>query len=253
MAKKYLRQLELMAWWRLPPREAEEVAEDYREMMEEQSGSPELLESRWGSPLQAVRLVEKPNQYRRWLLAFGMMAACVLLPACWLLGERQHPDASACLAALGAAASLAWFSRQGRKKAGRPPRALWAALLCQLLLALLAGGTLVLAAYQWLDLAQAGLLKPGLLGGTVGLVFTLAGLGCAALALLGLLLARLKDRRWRAVYILGLTILALCLLVLSVLRSMSLDSSIPGWQWPYLLRAALTALIGLLAAGVGLC
>lgn len=250
MAKDYLKRLELAARWRLPPEEAEEVAADYREMLAE-PGDIQPPEARWGPPAQAVQLLEKPGQYRRWLAFFGLMAACVVLPACWLLGQRQHPDGSACLAALGAAISLAWFGWQGRP--GKPPRALWALLLCQLLLAAAAGGSLFLMAYHWLDLSEAGLLAPGRVGGTMNLIFTLAGLGSAGLALSGLVLARLRDRRWRALYILGLTVLALCLLVLSVLGSMSLDTSVPGWQRPYLIRGAVTALIGFCAAGAGLC
>ena len=251
MALEYLKKLELAARWRLPPEEAEETAADYREMLEERPEEPP--ENRWGNPTQAIRLIERPAQYRRWLAAFGSMAVCVFLPACWLMGQEQRPNASACLAVFGAAVSLIWFGRQGRKQRGRPPQALWALLILQLLLAGLAGGTLWLAAYRWIDLAQEGLLAPNWVGRVVGLAFALAGFGAAALGLLGLVLARLQDRRWRALYLLGLTMLTLCLLAMSVLRSMSLDFAAPNWQRPYLIRAALTALAGLAAAGAGLC
>ena len=144
MALEYLKKLELAARWRLPPEEAEETAADYREMLEERPEEPP--ENRWGNPTQAIRLIERPAQYRRWLAAFGSMAVCVFLPACWLMGQEQRPNASACLAVFGAAVSLIWFGRQGRKQRGRPPQALWALLILQLLLAGLAGGTLWLAA-----------------------------------------------------------------------------------------------------------
>lgn len=255
MARVYLKRLELAARQRLPPEAAAEATEDYREMLAEQQAErpEEGPECRWGSPSQAVRLLDRPGQYRRWLIAFGLMAACLVWPACQLVGPEQRPNISACLAVLGAAVSLAWFGWQGKRSEGKPPRAIWALLCCQLLLAGLGAGALYLGAYRWIDLAEAGLLAPEWVGRALGLALTLTGAGSAALGLLGLTLARLADRRWRALYILGLTILALCLLALSVLRSMSLDSSIPGWQRPYLIRAAATALAGFCAAGAGLC
>lgn len=251
MGLGYLKKLELAARWRLPPDEAEEVASDYREMLEEQAEEPP--ECRWGPPAQVVRLLEKPGQYRRWLTAFGLMALCVALPLWGLFGGAFYRNLFTLLAALGTLCALAWFGRHGRKKAGRAPYALWALLLCQLLLAAAAGGTLWLAVYRWMDLAKAGWMNPGNIGPRVDLVFHLAGLGSGALALLGLVLARLQDRRWRALYILGAAVLTLCLLVLSVLHSMSLDLSVPHWQRPYLIQGALTALAGLAAAGAGLC
>ena len=173
----------------------------------------------------------------------GGLPGLARLPAGWVGTAPQYLR-------LGAAVSLAWFGWQGKRSEDKPPRAIWALLCCQLLLAGLGAGALYLGAYRWLDLAEAGLLAPERVGRALGLALTLTGAGSAAL---GLTLARLEDRRWRALYILGLTILALCLLALSVLRSMSLDSSIPGWQRPYLIRAALTALAGFCAAGAGLC
>ena len=68
------------------------------------------------------------------------------------------------VAVLGAAVSLAWFGWQGKRSEGKPPRAIWALLCCQLLLAGLGAGALYLRAYRWIDLAEAGLLAPEWVG-----------------------------------------------------------------------------------------
>lgn len=126
-------------------------------------------------------------------------------------------------------------------------------LLCQLALAGLAGGALWAAFHRWIDLVQAGMMDPGDLGPRLDFVFLLVCLVSGALALLGLVLARVQDRRWRALYILGLTVLALCLLVMSALHSMSLEMLEGNWKRAYQIQGTLTALAGLIATGAGLC
>ena len=80
----------------------------------------------------------------------------------------------------------------------------------------------------------------------IGLLAALAGL-------LGAVWARLADRRWRAVYVLGLTVLLAALLLCSVLTSMDLSLSGERWWVPYALRMALLTALGLVGTGVSLC
>lgn len=248
MARDYLRRLELAARWRLPPEEAEEVAADYRELLGEQ-GEPE---SRWGKPGQAVRQLSAPKEYFRWLAVFILMTLAIAAPLWGFLSWHFYRYVYSLSAVLGAACALAWFSRQGAKS-GKVPLRLWAMLLCQLALAGLAGGALWAAFYRWIDLVQAGMMDPGDLGPRLDFVFLLVCLASGALALLGLVLARVQDRRWRALYILGLTVLALCLLVMSALHSMSLEMLEGNWKRAYQIQGTLTALAGLIATGAGLC
>ena len=70
--------------------------------------------------------------------------------------------------------------------------------------------------------------------------------------LFGLVQARLGDRRWRAVYILGLTGVLTSLFVWSMLSSMSLDFS-TGWQTPLLIKLSLRTFAGLAGTAVALC
>ena len=75
----------------------------------------------------------------------------------------------------------------------------------------------------------------------------------AAAGLLGLLLARLKDRRWIALYVLGLAVVLLAFLLYGLMTSMSLDTAADNWQIPYVVRMAQAGVLGLIGMGVALC
>lgn len=82
-------------------------------------------------------------------------------------------------------------------------------------------------------------------------------------SLLGLALARLSDRRWRALYILGLSLLVICSYSLRYLWSMEawsidIDGDLTFEYWPpvngtFGLYNIFFCLVGFFAAGVGLC
>ena len=69
----------------------------------------------------------------------------------------------------------------------------------------------------------------------------------------GVILAKLRDRRWRAVYTAAITTLAVSAFLCSILRSMSLDLSVASWWVPYLWRFVLIACAGTFATLFSLC
>ena len=82
------------------------------------------------------------------------------------------------------------------------------------------------------------------------------GVDAAAMGLIGLrglLLSRLGDRRWSAVYVLGLAGVILSLSVWALLTSLYIDLSAVGWQTLVWIRYLFITFMGLLGTGVSLC
>ena len=78
MRRDYFSRLSRAARWYLPPAEAAEVLEDYREIVA--GRSEEELRRDLGTPRAAMRQLAQPKAYRRWLMVFGVLAACLALP-----------------------------------------------------------------------------------------------------------------------------------------------------------------------------
>ena len=68
MGWDYFSRLSRAARWYLPPSEAAEVLEDYREIVKGRSG--EELRRDLGTPGAAVKQLVQPKAYRRWLAVF---------------------------------------------------------------------------------------------------------------------------------------------------------------------------------------
>lgn len=260
--KEYLARFRLAARWFLEEPEAAEAVEDYAELLACEAGAPGGPAGRLGGPWQAARLLADKRRYRRWLFAFALLALCVLWPLAGicsgscpprlfpfsLLGEPFSTLLFFCLGVLGC---LGWFRRRGGRGGPLPKGLPWAlaALLaagcalaggcfavCRTLLAWPAGQELpprLLALAQRMDL----LLRWG------GAVFGLA-------AVIFLALARCLDRRWRAAYLLALTLLVLLQVTLVFFGQLSDPAALFLLLQRWLLPLAGA---GLLAAGVGLC
>ncbi len=279
MKKDYMARLEWAARWRLPPQEANDVIADYRDIVGDPPRPEDELLRDLGSPRAAIRPLTPQKQYRVWLAAFALMAACPLLP-----GLGPLPGMSmlweSCLRTrifnfyigdvlpfVGMACALVWFRRTGQKQ-GRLPRAIPA------LLAVAAACAAAVLAVDWVWMRDPagfssllgeapvrvlGIFPLGWTRPTTVLLLndTLGWVGCfamALLALLGLVKARTGDRRWAAVYILALTAVLVSAETLAFLNNMEIGGNItPDWWMPYLRLWAIHAGIGLVGAGVALC
>lgn len=236
--------------WRLPNAEAEDVLADYEGIFSQYPG--EIPVQELGQPLQAARLLSEPHAYHRWLAAFGLMAACLLLPWLLLLRAAFRHDPSLpmyLLFLLGAGTALIWFRpRHGARRSSPLPKGLRPVLLG--LLAVVAAAAAILAGL----IRQAWpLLSPDWYGRVAHGALLLAGTAGAAFGLLGLIQARIADRRWCSLYVLGLTALVGCVLMLSLLTTLSAPG--PGFDWlrPTLYHLAIVGAAGGIGVGVSLC
>ena len=78
---------------------------------------------------------------------------------------------------------------------------------------------------------------------------SLAGIVGAACGVLGLVRARISDRRWSALYILGLTVLVVCVMIHAFLGSLVI---IDLWT-PYAVKWCVLGAVGFVGTGVSLC
>lgn len=270
MKRDYLFRLGRAARWYLPPAEAAEVLEDYRELIEQEPRSEEALRRDLGTPREAVRRLSQPKAYRRWLAVFGVLSACLLLPGAdavvsglsftlyrlfrvYFLREGIGNTAqfAVVLFPLGTVLAVAWFQRDGEKGKTLPKGIL------PLLLILLLGMAWVWF-LAWVILAERlevldviGFPFPHL-GMMANATLALDILAEGAIGMFGLVKARLGDRRWRAVYVWGLTGAVLSVFLWKMLTRMSFDGS-AGWQFPYILRIVSITAAGFVGTGVSLC
>lgn len=257
MKRDYLSRLTLWARWYLSEKEAAEVQEDYREIVE---GRPEEeLRRDIGKPKDAVRCLVQPAVYRRWLSVFGILAACVLVPA---LMTVQPVFWSPIIDFIryaglisGIGISFLWFRREGRREK-RFPRII-PFLLAVVLIGMVWAWFLAWAVISecWtvidflfppensalLNVHRGELIQQSLLGSAIVMI---------AVSLSGLVKARLGDRRWLGVYVFALTG---SLLVLSAYGILHMMSFYPGWQITVALRLAFLTVVGLAGTAVSLC
>lgn len=272
MKKDYMTRLERAARWRLPPKEAEEVIADYREMVGDPPRPEEELLRDLGKPKDAVRPLVQKRPYCTWLAVFLVLSACVLTlgisPFDWRLWRlyfdswTDSPSGGALVAVLGAVTALVWFRRQGRK-AARLPRA-----IPILLAALLAccGGVMLFCwacARDFEGFLNIWGTMPSWIGPDrlVSVSLNLSqdamiygSIVIAAAAEFWLVKARIRDRRWAAVYILSLAAMLAALSVVALSTSMNPLPLTPEelFRRKLLESAGITA-VGLIGAGVALC
>ncbi len=258
MKRDYLGRLSWAAHWRLPYTEAEDVISDYREIISQSARSEEELQRDLGKPWQVVRLVTQPEGYRRWVFVFVLLTAfLLLLPVIRNSSlQRRYLDVLPFLfLVLGLALSWAWFQWQGVRGLGHtPPRGLLWLLLLQV------AGMVVVWLSIWISLfrmdiflhlmeSSGGRISGSTLHSILSCVLWLAiGTG-----ILGLIQARLGDRRWRALYVLGLTIVLLSASLLALLCRMDLTPAREAWWLPYLGQYLMISLIGGIGTGISLC
>lgn len=267
MRRDYLSRLSRAARWYLPPAEAAEVLEDYREIVADRS--EEELRREVGTPWETARRLAQPKAYRRWLAVFGILSVCLLLPMADTVASelslllyrlfREYylwggvpitSQLTVLLFPLGAVLAFAWLRSGGEKGTGKAPPKGIVPLLVLLLLGV--AWTWFLA---WIILTEqwdiANFLFPSH-GRAVERTLALSIVAAGAAGMFGLVKARLGDRRWLAVYFMSLAGAGAAICLWRMMTRMSFDST-AGWQIPYWIRLGFITAAGLLGTGVSLC
>lgn len=245
----YLKKFSRIVRWKLPKPEADEVIADYHELLTQCS---EESTQAFGQPKQAAELLSDPQSYHRWLVVFGLLAFCLLLSEFLLLRASfaRYPMVQMyVLLFVGLASSLLWFRPQPGEDHKLPlPKG-----LCPMLLGLLVLVIIIAALLSGLIQGVWKSLPDGLYGRVMNGALLLLGTIAAIFGLFGLVHARLSNRRWCALYILGFTTLVESVLVHALLVNMSLDTSTAGWWVPYGINFGVVGIAGLLGVGKSLC
>lgn len=262
--EQYLKKFSRAVRWRLPPRDAEEAIADYRELIFQTERDETKLVEELGDPVQAAHLLTDVRTYRRWLKVFAVLAFGLFLLVNWLWLARTFSYRflywedvwyPVLVMAVGLPLSLYWFRRHGQKNGP---------LSRQLVLALavmLAYGVLF-AALTWYIMSPEFLayyaeIYPHTIPWYVLLqrdMMSMGGAACALIALVGLVLAKCCDRRWLALYVLGVTVAAMNGFVLFNLKGMDISAPGPDVFQAYIFARLLPiGAVGLIGTGVALC
>lgn len=250
--RTYLKKLSRSVRWRLSEQEAREVLADYEEILAEKPTElDEAALRELGDPTAAAAMLTNQSMYRRWLAAFSAMAFCILMP--WLLLSRRafyHEPTIFVWGAflVGAGLALLRFRFQRGRERQKCPKELllWVGVL--LVVSTVSGLVLCGLVFELWDM-----LPDKLYGVTACWALWISGSVAAFAGMLGLVKARLSNRRWCALYILALVVLLECVSVLALLTGMDTSTVVANWWVPYVTRWAILAGAGLLATGVSLC
>lgn len=249
----FLRKFSRTLRWRLPKSEADEVLADYDEIFSHDfAKKKDVSIQKLGEPVQAAKRLSNPKVYHIWLVVFGVMTFCLLLPEFLLLcaSFNRYPSILIYIVfLLGLAVSIVWFRPgHGEKRKSPVPRRLLPMLLSLIALTVAAAAIMIcLTVKVW------EFIPLSLYGNIARWALQLTGTIAAIFGLFGLIKARLFDCRWRSLYVLGLTVLAECVLALALLASMSLDTPSIDWWAPYITNFGIVGGIGLIYVGVSLC
>lgn len=261
--EKYLSQFSRSARWRLGSEEAAEAISDYRELVYQEERDESKLVEELGDPVQAAWMLTDAKIYRRWLMVFAVLAFGLFLLAKWAwMGHTRLQLAFAgpwwypiWVMAVGMTLSLYWFRLHGQKS-GPLSKRLFAALAVVFAVGFatlywafcLCGASIYerLPDGAWSAVNQVRLWS---------VLEMYTGLLSALAALAGLVLAKCYDRRWLALYLLGVTVTAMFGFVMFHLRNMSLDRFVAAdmLQQYLALRLLPIGAAGLAGTGVALC
>lgn len=261
--EQYLKKFSRAVRWRLPPQESEEAIADYRELVFQPERDEEKLVEELGTPAQAAHLITDVKTYRRWLAVFAILAFGLFLLAKWAWTAHTRLYIHGIEAwwypvwtmAVGLPLSLYWFRRHGQKNG---PMSRWLLLALAVLLAC-GVGTL---AWNWYVLSPEFLdfyseTYPHVIPWQIILqreLVTEGGWVYALIALAGLVLAKCYDRRWLALYVLSVTVAALCGFILLHMHRMDMSYAISSSIQAYLFaRLIPIGAVGLIGTGVALC
>lgn len=256
---EYIGHFSQNAKWKLSYQEAEEVIEDYEGFFSQSGRDEHDICLELGNPTAAVKALSSRMSYGYWLTIFSIQAIALFVPYFILLASNpplsfilSHPDVNPhiilTLAGFGVMVSLVFFRPQKKYLDKKIPKTIFFSLVVLFLFAFILGILVTVFFYQLYDtntIPFYSLLLPSILF-LSGTLFTAAGIW-------SLIKSRICDRRWRAVYILALTLLLITISIFDLLTSLDIKNNIFHIVIQELQFDAVMGGIGILACGGSLC
>lgn len=256
MGKNDMARLSWWAHWYLPRGEAENVVAGYGD----KTGAPSCAGAE--RPRDAAKKFVRPQSYYVWLGVFIILSACAVIP---VLSSRKFgwnamrvvwgslfstgfPLYRIFLAA-GVVVPLLWFRR--RKGDKNPPLHKPIAVMLAILVITMGIMWWMLCDYEHIFFSGLDPILGGLHAGELNaMVMKCIAALLAAVGVAGLVNARAIDRRWRAVYVLSLTVLMMALKISTMFSSLDISST--PIEWAFATMVELTV-VGIIGTVVSLC
>lgn len=206
--RSYRERLVRAVRWRVSETDANEIISDYDEILSQwPDNQDDAIIENIGEPVQVARMLVQKKEYHRWLLVFCSLIFCLFLQESVLLGISFGRGSSLIVNwffLLGLVISLLYIIPHHKIKDKRS-RSLLVLLLVMLVST--AVGFIFLIGL----LMQLWTTIPDSQYGPISYcVLLFLGTTSAILGVYGLVQARLENRRWIVLYVLGLSILTAC-------------------------------------------
>ena len=260
--EQYLKKFIRAVRGRLTPQESEEAIADYRELIFQEERDESKLVEELGTPAQAAHLLTDVKTYHRWLAVFAVLAFGLFLQAKWIWtawyrftfnGMRVwwYP---VLVMIVGLPLSLYWFKKHGQKSGPMSKR-----LLITLVVVAVVGCRILCRLWQLSGVSVFDQYPGGSYGFErqvhwLNTAMMYAGVFTAFAGVTGLVLAKCRDRRWLALYILCLTVGAILGFIIFVIHAMDMTFGAPELMRTYVFSHILpVGVVGLVGTGVALC
>lgn len=242
-AKSYLNCFSAFAHWKFPAKDADGIVEDYRDFFSDTGASSEPLTKRLGNPTAALRQLGIALHYRLWLVVFSLFVLCMGILSVDLFTNAQERRLDEIVTVVGLALVVFWFlGTKNRPK--QPGSKIILLIIFALAIFVCVEGLLLYIASRTTSLYWAKI---------VHISVPCIGLVSAIIGIFGLVMARIYDRRWRALYTFAMMVVMLSLLMLSILHSME-PYDTPQALWvSRLFEGGVLLAAGLTATAVSLC
>ncbi len=237
--ERYLKKLSRNVHWKFPRKEAEDIVNDYRALLSDSQMHMEDLLPDIGTPFQAVRHLGNHSSYKLWIVVFALMLFCLAGLVFELYSSSQNRHWDAFLLSIGLIVPVVWFWRTEKGYRYHDSIPLVIPALIFVMAALLIFGCQLFRSVDHSPSVQ--------IANWFRLIVKTIGLLTLFPAVAGLILAKLRDRRWCALYTAALTVLAGSVFLFSILHDINLDKSILSWWVPYLWKGGFTIFAGFLA------
>lgn len=222
---KYLDKLSRIAHWQLSREEATDIINDYREMLEEKLSSKEKIS--YENPYQVIKCFRNNKQYFSWLLVFIVMITCLLSIGFSLFVKEYYGVLVVGLYILGQALSTFYFPMVDKTKVSQPypKKFLFLFGLEVFLLLIILGISLEIYDTFHINLSLfENIVRADNIGKIITFMIQIFTTILSAISIFSLYEAKITDRRWRALYSFGITVIALCVFIFSNLYNTDLSS-----------------------------